>query len=168
MRSAVARLAAAAILLSSCAAPAPPSAPSGRTSGTPVAIATGSPAASQTFCPGRTWPPYPVGGFPGLEAASIDRATVAITNGTGMTWYYRVSGWQPAEFETCRALAELEVVRGPIAPGATERVTVDPTWRQAGVPVTIAFWDEPCGEGCQREPVAAIGVELSALEPAAS
>jgi hypothetical protein len=37
------------------------------------------------------------------------------------------------------------------------------------VPITVAFWDKPCGEGCQRAaPIAAMLVARSPLEPAAS
>jgi len=34
--------------------------------------------------------------------------------------------------------------------------------------VTVALWDEPCGEACKSEPVGAIEVVLSPLEPASS
>ncbi len=99
---------------------------------------------------------------------SADRATVEITNRTDRTYYYRVSGWQIDQFETCRALGEIEAQRGPIAPGTTERVIIDVSWWQMGVPVTVALWGRPCGEACTREPIAAAKVELSPLEPAAS
>lgn len=126
------------------------------------------PDASPTFCPGRTWPPYPLNGIDGITAVSTDRHTIEITNRTDRTWYYTVVGWQLEQFETCRALGEYEVVRGPIAPGATERVTVDPEWSRMGVPVTVGFWDERCGEACNREPIAAMDVELSPVVPVAS
>jgi hypothetical protein len=137
---------------------------------TPAAVpeAASSPSAPPTFCPGRTWPPYPLGGIAGITAVSTDRATVEITNLTGRTYYYRVSGWELAQFETCRAFGELERQRGPIAPGATESVMVDPVWQQAGLRVTVALWDKPCGEACNSEPNGAMVVELSPLEPAAS
>jgi hypothetical protein len=109
-----------------------------------------------------------VAGLVGVAARSVDRATIEITNRTGRTIYYRVSGWEPGQFETCRALGEIEVVRGPLAPGATEWVMIDPGWQQAGVPVTVAVWDRACGEACAREPVDAIVVPLSPVEPAAS
>ena len=118
-----------------------------------------------TFCAGRTWPPYALGGIPGVTAVSTDKATIALTNQTDRTYYYRVSGWQETEFETCVGLAELEAVRGPIAPAATESLNVDPTWRESGVRVTVAFWEESCGESCSTEPVTAIAVELSPTEP---
>jgi len=98
----------------------------------------------------------------------MDRATIEITNHTADTIYYRVSGWQTDQVEACRALGEIEVVRGPLDPGATERVTVDPDWQESGVPVTVAVWDGPCGEACSREPVGAVVVPLSPLEPGAS
>ncbi len=165
-------LASLTLVLSACAAsPKPPDSP-GPTVTPPVA-ALASPVASPsadsaTFCPGRTWPPYPLSGIPGITATSTDRATIEITNRTGRTYSYRVSGWQLDQFETCRVLGEVEVQRGPIAPGATERVRLDVSWWQSGAPVTIAFWDEPCGEACQREPAAAMQVELSPIGPAAS
>lgn len=39
-------------------------------------------------------------------------------------------------------------------------------WEQLDVPITIAFWDKPCGEACQRDPIAAMVVVRSPLEPA--
>jgi hypothetical protein len=174
-------LAALSLALSACAGSAYPSAVPGTTDRQPFAtlIRSGaipsatasvapSPSAATTLCPGRTWPPYPLSEIPGIAAVSTDRATIELTNRTGRTYYYRVSGWQLDQFETCRALGELEVQRGPIAPRTTERVMVDPGWLQAGVRVTVAFWDKPCGETCQREPLAAMIVGLSPLEPAAS
>ena len=107
-------------------------------------------------------------GYPGITAISTDRATIEITNHTGRTWYYRVSGWQLDQFETCRALGEVEVQRGPIAAGTTERVMLFGNWEQLDVPITIAFWDKRCGEACQREPIAAMVVVRSLIEPAAS
>jgi len=98
----------------------------------------------------------------------VDRATIEITNRTAQTIYYRVSGWEPDQLETCRVLSEIEVVRGPLAPGATERVMIDLGWQQAGVPVTVAVWDRACGEACAREPIGAMVVPLSPVEPAAS
>jgi hypothetical protein len=65
-------------------------------------------------------------------------------------------------------LVESEVERGPIAPGATERVTLGQLAERIGVPVTIAFWDQPCGEACQRAPIAALLVVRSLEEPASS
>jgi hypothetical protein len=121
-----------------------------------------------TFCPGRTWPPYPLGGIPGISAVSTDRATIEIVNRTGRTVYYRVSGWQLGQYETCQGLGEIEVQGGPIVSGATEVVKIDPGWQPAGIPVTIGFWAEVCGEACHREPNAAMTVELSPLEPPAS
>ncbi len=176
MRGVAATITGLAIALAACGGPIAPSAtpavPSrpftsapGESADTAVAI---SPSPSPMFCAGRSWPPYPLGGMAGLTARSVDRATIEITNHTAKTIYYRVSGWQFDQFETCRALGEIEVQRGPLDPGATERVMVDPGWQQAGVAVTLALWDRPCGEACSREPVGAMVVPLSPLEPAAS
>lgn len=100
---------------------------------------------------------------------SRDRATIEIVNHSDRTYYYRVAGWQPAQFETCRALGEQEVQEGPIAPGATVQVMIVAFADRMDVPIAVAFWDQPCGEGCQRAaPIAAMLVARSPLEPAAS
>jgi len=68
-----------------------------------------------------------------------------------------------------RALGEEEVEEGPIAPGGTVQVMIVAFADRMDVPITVAFWDKPCGEGCQRAaPIAAMLVARSPLEPAAS
>jgi hypothetical protein len=125
--------------------------------------------APPTFCAGRSWPPYQLVGIPGITATARDRATIEITNRTDRIYYYRVAGWQPAQFETCRALGEEEVAEGPIAPGATVRVGIVAFAERMDVPITVAVWDTQCGEGCQRAaPIGAMLVERSPLQPAAS
>ena len=54
-----------------------------------------------------------------MTAVSTDRQTIELTNRTDRTWYFTVAGWQLDQFETCPALGEYVVVRGPIAPGTT-------------------------------------------------
>lgn len=166
-----------ALGIAACAGPSSPSAtstipapdvPTPAESASAVPKASASPDPAPAFCPGRTWPPYAVGEVPGITAVSVDRATIEITNHTGQTVYFRVSGWKPDQFETCRALGEVEVVRGPLGPGDTERVMVDAGWQGAGVSVTVAFWDGPCGEACAREPIRSMVVPLSPVEPAAT
>jgi hypothetical protein len=119
-------------------------------------------------CPGDTWPPYDLGGIPGLGARSIDRATVQLTNGTNRTWYYRAAGWTVEQLDICRGLVESEVERGPITQGASVRVTLGQLAEHLEVPITIAFWDQPCGEACNRAPVAAILVVRSLEAPGSS
>ena len=152
-----------AVAIAACAAPALPAPESEAL--LPTTSPAGDPA---TFCAGRTWPPYPLGDVPGVTARSTDAATIEISNGSSERYYYRVSGWEPTRFETCNALAELEVQRGPIDPGATELVTLDPTWRDAGVQVTVAYWQQRCGEACAEDPFAATWVELSPKDPVAT
>lgn len=103
-----------------------------------------------------------------MTATSIDRATVEIVNGTSRTYYYRVAAWQPEQFETCRGLLESEIERGPLDPGTTVRVMLAAFVERPDVPISIAFWDKPCGEGCQHAPVAAILVARSPVTPGAS
>jgi hypothetical protein len=177
MRGWAVSFAALALVIGGCAAKAPND-PSGSTIPPPVAASPSVVASTSagpspsggppSFCPGRTWPPYRLGGIPGITADSRDRATIEISNQSGRTYYYRVAGWQLARFETCRAFGEEEVERGPIAAGATVRVMLTGNLEQNDVPLTIAFWDQPCGESCEREPVAAMLVVRSPLEPPAS
>jgi len=75
-----------------------------------------APVAQPTTCAGRSWPPYQLGTIPGITATSTSRATLQVTNRTERTYYYRVAGWQPAQFETCTAFGEEEIEEGPIAP----------------------------------------------------
>jgi hypothetical protein len=85
------------------------------------------------------------------------------------TYYYRVAGWQPAQFETCHAFGEEEVQEGPIGPGATVHAGIVAFADRTDVPIIVAIWDTHCGEGCQRAaPIAAILVARSPLQPAAS
>ena len=104
MRRTGAWLAGLALVVAACSAPTlPPDA--SRAFVSPPVIASASPStldaaspgissadASPSFCAGRTWPPYPIGGVEGITAISTDQATVEITNGTDRTYYYRVSG----------------------------------------------------------------------------
>ncbi len=172
-------MAAAALIVAACAGPSATGTPTPSASATAGAgrptptlptpvTSTVTPPSTATFCPGRTWPPYRLAGIPGITAISTDRATIEISNHTAQTYYYRVSGWEFAQFETCQAFGELERQRGPIAPGATDSVMVDPGWQREGRRVTVALWDKPCGEACTAEPVAAMVIELSPLRPASS
>lgn len=74
----------------------------------------------------------------------------------------------PERFETCTGLVESEIERGPIAADSTVRTILGEFAGRLDVPITIAFWEEPCGEGCQRAPVAALVVVRSPLAPGAS
>jgi hypothetical protein len=162
-RALLAAVAALALAIGGCLATASSSAPLA----SPFVAVTSSPARS-TFCAGATWPPYELVGIPGITTTSIDRATVEITNATNETYYYRVAGWQVDRFETCQAFGEREIERGPIAPGETVRSSINAFSGQLDVPITVAFWDRPCGEACQRAPIAAMVVARSPVEPAAS
>ncbi|MEW6223091.1 MAG: hypothetical protein AB1627_00530 [Chloroflexota bacterium] len=178
MRASAVSVALLMLVLGACAAKVPIDASGGAivpsVVGSPSVVPTSSghaspSAAPSTSCPGRSWPPYRLGSIPGLAASSRDRATIEITNRTDRTYYYRVAGWQPDQFETCRALGEEAVEEGPIAAGSTMRVMIGAFADRLEVPITVAFWTEPCREGCQRDaPIAAMVVARSPLEPAAS
>jgi hypothetical protein len=73
MRASAVALAALALTLWACSRSNPPADPT-------VTAITSSPASSPSLaaanCPGDSWPPYDLGGIPGIAARSIDRATV--------------------------------------------------------------------------------------------
>jgi hypothetical protein len=155
-----------AAALGACGTSPPPSDPS------PEAVATllgpSPPFAAEVNCPGDRWPPYDMDGIPGITARSLDRATIQLANRTVQKWYYRIAGWQVLQLDTCRGLVEQEVERGPIAPGATIQTTLPAFAGRMDVPITIAFWDQPCGEACRRAPVAAMELVRSPEEPGTS
>ena len=156
-----------ALVLAGCAAN-PPTELSPSVVSAP-SVEQSAPVAQPTMCAGRSWPPYQLGTIPGVTATSTSRATLQVTNRTERTYYYRVAGWQPAQFETCTALGAEEIEEGPIARGATVQIGIAAFADRIEVPITIALWAERCGEGCQRDaPIAAMLVERSPLEPASS
>ena len=120
-------------------------------------------------CAGDVWPPFGApGSMAGVTARSTDQATVEIDNRTGRIYYFRMSGWEVAQLESCRGLVELEVVRGPLAPRGVSSADLGYLVDRVGVPITIGIWTERCGEDCRREPSAVLLVPRSTCEPAAS
>ena len=100
-----------------------------------------------------------------MTARSLDVARIELHNGTGRQYSFRVDTWQRGRLETCEALIEQEVVRGPIAAGETFEFLVDVPF---DVPVTVAFWEQPCGEACDDDPFAALLVTRSPEQPMAT
>lgn len=170
-RGAVALTVVPALVLAGCAEHTPSLAAGGDR---PPAVAVSPPAAVSpspavaTPCPPSTWPPDELAGAPGVTARSVDRTTVEISNGTARAYWYRVAGWEPLTVESCRVWLEAEVERGPIEAGATMRVGLGALAERFDLPITIALWDEPCGEDCRRGPDAAMLVVRSPLEPPSS
>jgi hypothetical protein len=140
----------------------------------PSAVASGSaevalpPDAASGLCPDAPWPPFDLGGVPGITATSIDRATAELSNRSGRTWYYSAAAWTAERLETCIGAIGHELQRGPVVDGATERVDLSRYLDQPVVPITIAFWDAPCGEACDRDPVGGLLLARSPVEPASS
>ena len=116
-------------------------------------------------CPERPWPKIGLGGLPGMTATSLDLARIELHNGTGRQYSFRVDAWEHARLETCDALLAQEIVRGPIAAGDTFEFRVGVPFH---IPVTIAFWDQRCGEACVAEPFAAMLVTRSPERPMAT
>ena len=129
--------------------------------------ALSSPVAAATFCPGVLWPPYEFVGIPGITVSSVDRATVEVANGTAGSTTTASRGGSPSGSRRA-ARSRSPRSNGELAAGNTVRVTLGQLGDLMDVPITIAFWDEPCGEDCQRAAVAATLITRSAVEPASS
>jgi hypothetical protein len=112
--------------------------------------------------------PFSLDGIPGITVVSRDRATIAITNGTDRAYSYRTACWEPARLDTGCARIELETERGPIAAGTTVTGTLSYLVDRVDIPITVAFWDAPCGEACTAAPIAGVLVERSRIEPGQS
>jgi len=147
-----------------------PSASSPSSEASPATTPAGgvAPSSRGSPCPDSTWPPYEVPPIAGITAVSTDRATVVITNRTNRLVFYRLAAWERAQLETCIGILEMEIQRGPIAGGQTITTTLGPYIDRPDLPVTIAIWDAPCGEGCDLPPVGGMVIDRSTREPVAS
>ncbi len=158
-----------ALMVGACGGPAPSASPSGTASpvgimSPPVPTPSGS-AEPSAWCAGRTWPPYHMGTIPGITITSPHAGTLEISNHTDRTYYYSVPRWEMEQYVMCVGLGELNIGNGPVDSGETARVMFFGNPAQGAVRLTVAFWDKPCGEGCQREPVVAMPVTLSPVAP---
>jgi len=106
-----------------------------------------------------------MGTIPGITVTSPDAGTLEIANHTDRTYYYSLSRWEMEQYLMCTGLGELNIENGPVAPGETAHVQFFGNPAQGAVRLTVAFWDKPCGESCQREPVVAMPVTLSPVVP---
>jgi hypothetical protein len=134
----------------------------------PLNNAPRSMSAPSSTCEAPLRLPFSLDGIPGITVVSRDRATIAITNGTDRAYSYRVAGWEPARLDTGCARIELETARGPIGAGRTVNATLSYLVDRADIPITVAFWDAPCGEACTATPIAGVLVERSPIEPGQS
>lgn len=116
-------------------------------------------------CPGDHWPPARLSGIAGIRAVTLDRAAVEITNNTDRTWYFQLSAWEVDRLESCVGPVPLEIERGPLRPGAVIRTSLSLVLDRPDLPVTIAFWDAPCGEACNRQPEHPMLIARSLVEP---
>jgi len=100
---------------------------------------------------------------PGVAVRAINKGRFEITNGTSLTYYGGVTTWVTEDDLVCgRGVIGHDSLVGRIAPGATVDWSGGST---ADVPLTVAIWDSPCGEGCYRTPVGAYVVPISSVEP---
>ncbi len=125
-------------------------------------------ATGARLCAGTGWSPLAPDVTPGLTASAIDRSNLAISNATARAWSYRLSGWEAMALEDCQGLVEVEIERGTIPAGVRIETTFGILDGRLDLPVTLGWWDGPCGEACTRLPVGGVLVERSAREPASS
>lgn len=94
---------------------------------------------------------------------AIDRLHAQIINSTSQTYYYRISRWPTEQLVCGFGRHEQDLQDGPIA--ATETVEFSES-STPDTPVTVAIWDEPCGEGgCDGPPMGLYVVPISTVEP---
>ena len=154
------------LLVAACAQTVPPSPQEDTPVPTPSVLAGMDP--TDQPCPDSTWPPFDVPRPAGISAVATDSRHVDITSHLASRVYFRLSSWQVLQQHTCRGIVQNENVSGPLEPGQifTADITVagdDPTR-----PLTLAIWDQACGEGCHRPPDAALLVPPSLVQPIAT
>jgi hypothetical protein len=142
--------------------PNPPSTPGASPSTAAAVEATDQP------CPDSTWPPFDAPGPVGITAVASDSRHVDITNHLASRVYFRLSSWQVVQLETCRGLVQNENVSGPLDPGQVFNADITVAGDDPTRPLTVALWDRPCGEGCQRPPMAVLLVPPSLAQPIAT
>ena len=150
-------IAALALIVAACVGGAPsPSA--SRTPSPPVATPASAAPSGST----------PLGPTGSVAWSSPNAGTREITNHTDRTNYFSVSRWRMEQFDVCAGWGEQNIQTGPVALGETAWVTNFGNPEPGNARITLAFWGEPCGEGCQREPVVAMPVGLSPIAPGMS
>lgn len=113
-----------------------------------------------------TAPPYdaltPV---PGISVRVIDKAHFAVTNATARDYYFKVIAWTTEDNLVCgRGVIGHDGFGSPVPSGATIEAGGGSTVQ---VPVTVAIWDRPCGDGCNDPQIGEILVPISIIEPPA-
>ena len=123
-----------------------------------------SPCASPNAA--ASWPPYAVPDHvPGISVQAVDSGHTEITNSSDRTYFYRVSRWPSSQTSCSAAREEAEVERGPVGPGSN---VVSAAGSSAAAPLTVAIWDQPCGEGCSSPPIGVMVVPVSSIKPGAT
>jgi hypothetical protein len=86
-----------------------------------------------------------------------------ITNATSRTYYFGVFQWTTEDKLVCgRGVIGRDAPGGRVRSGATVEGLGGST---PEVPVTVAIWAIPCGEGCNDVPIGEFVVPISAVEP---
>ncbi len=111
-----------------------------------------------------TPPPYealrPV---PGISVRVIDKAHFEVTNATDRDYYFKVIGWTTEDNLVCgRGVIGHDGFGSPVPSRATVEAGGGST---VEIPVTVAIWDRPCGDGCNDRAVGEIVVPISMVEP---
>jgi hypothetical protein len=113
-------------------------------------------------------PPALVDSIDGITARAIDRDHVEIANDTDATLYYELAGWEMAQLEDCVGILGQQIAYGPLAPRTSVTMTLGALADRPDVPITVGIWERPCGERCNRAPLARISLPRSPVEPASS
>jgi len=111
-----------------------------------------------------TPPPYDrLPAVPGISVRVIDKAHFEVVNATDRDYYFKVVQWMTEDNLVCgRGVVGHDSFSSPVPSRATVEAGGGSTTE---VPVTVAIWDRPCGEGCNVSPIGEYVVPISMVEP---
>jgi hypothetical protein len=100
---------------------------------------------------------------PGISIRVIDKAHFEVTNATDRDYYFKVIGWTSYENLVCgRGVIGHDGFGSPVSAGATVQAGGGSS---SDIPVTVAIWDRPCGDGCDDSSIGQVLVPISTIEP---
>jgi hypothetical protein len=154
-----------AIVVAACGSINPPSPSPTITARPSQVLSSATFSAPQLTCGDlNTPPPYDaLKSVPGISVHVIDTAHFELTNLTDRDLYFAVFHWTTDDNLVCgRGVTSYDGMGGPVPAGSTVEGLGGST---PEVPVTVAIWDKPCGEGCTDPPIGEFVVRISAVEP---
>jgi len=100
---------------------------------------------------------------PGVAVHAVDTAHFEITNSTDRDYYFKAIAWSTDDNLACgRGVNGHDVFNGRISAGMTTQGVGGST---PEVPMTVAIWPEPCGDGCTEPSVGDFVIPISTVEP---